>query len=468
MKKHLFPTLIVIAMVLVGFYFFAPQETVDKLLNKAKPAKTASKKGKKTKKKASKKKAQKAEKPAPPITFPETAEAREQAKAENKPFLIIWHGSDWMNDGNVIRQAWHELSSANTLPVIFGQFDEIDKLPDEARNKAALPLTVHNLPVAILFTPDGTFMACYDGKTVRSASAMRKGVKKALANMPRFIELVKQARESEGEASATAAGQALELLPQADAWRHRELVGLIDQRDPDDNTGYRSKFCYDHLDMYRIINGILKGGAEGQLNGNDRKFEDAIAYVQNVITRRNGTQPELFTEHKQQWLAGLYYIHKERMLGTEEKDRTEVLDTLSRIIELDPKSEYGIGAASYHRYWDPASVFTIEDCFYEPRHQTLGFEKDWHADITDKVDGPGTYTITLVPHFDGHLVTRNYRIAVNGKEVAQADIDPKQSTKTVDITLPSLPKGAKVELRLTAQCHDGWLGCSGRIEVRKQ
>ncbi len=458
MKKHFLPFLIVLAMGLAAFYFFGPRDTIDDMLGIAKPAQKAPKK---------KKKKAPAEKSAPPITSPDTSAAREQAKAEGKPFLIIWHGSDWLGNSNAIRQTWHDISTSTSdpLPVVFGQFDEVDKLPDEERQKANIPLTEYNLPLAVLFTADGTFMASYRGKTLRSASSMQKGVKKALARMPRFSELVKQARESQGEASATAAGQALELLTQHDAWRHRELKKLINERDPQDKTGYRSKFCYDHLNMYGLINSILKGGAEGSLTGKDRKFNDAIEFVQGVISRQGGTQPEMFTEQQQQWLAGLYYIQKERMLGTEEKDRTEVLATLQEIIKLDPESEYGIGAATYHKYWDPKSFFTVEDCFYEPRHQTLGFEKDWHADITEHVTAPGTYTITLEPKLNGHLITRNYRIAINGREVAKAGIDPATSTKSVDITIPSVPKGARVELWLTAQCHDGWLGCSGRIIV---
>ncbi len=459
--------IIVLALALAGVYFLGPQEKIDQMLGLEKTSKKVSKK--KGKKKTAKEKVAKSQAPATPITSPDVTNVREQAKAEDKPFLIIWHGSDWMADEDTVRRVWHELTTDKTpLPVIFGQFDERDNTPEEVRTAAAMPIGGFNLPIAALFAPDGTFIASYSGKTVRSADSLTKGVKKALAKMPQFMELVRKARESQGEESVMAAGKALELLTHKDAWQHRELTKLISDRDPQDLTGYRSKFCIEHMGMYKLINNTLKGGAEGNLSGNDRKFDEAERYVKDVISRQGGAQPALHVEQQQQWLAGLYYVQKERAMGTEAKDRTEMLATLDRIVKLDPKSEYGVGAAAYHRYWDPKAFFTVEDCFYESKHQTLGFEKDWHVDITKHVQGPGTYTITLVPQFNGHLISRNYRIAVNGKEVARADIDPSQSTKTVDINIPAVAKGAKVELYLTAMCHDHWMSCSGRIEVTRK
>ncbi len=453
--------LIVLAAALAGVYFLGPQEKIDQFLGLEKSSKKVSKK--KGKKKA------RTEKPAPPVSAPAVTEVREQAKAENKPFVILWHGSDWMGNSDSMRRAWHELTTSKPeLPVIFGQFDEVDKLPEEARQAAAMPIGGFNLPIVVLFAPDGTFMASYSGKAARSASTMEKGIKKTLAKMDAFMELVKKARESQGEESVVAAGKALEMLTHKDAWQHRELTKIIGDRDPKDMTGYRSKFCLEHMGMYKLINDTLKGGPEGSLSGNDRKFAEAEQYVKDVLSRNGGAQPALHIEQQQQWLAGLYYIQKERAMGTEAKDRTEMLATLERIIKLDPESEYGVGAAGYHRYWDPKSFFTVEDCFYESKHQTLGFDKDWHVDITRHVQGPGTYTITLVPQMNGRLDTRNFRIAVNGKEVSQADIDPTTVTKTVDIRIPNAPKGAKVELYLTARCHDHWLSCSGRIEVTKK
>ncbi len=402
------------------------------------------------------------------VPFPSAPEAKAKANAENKPILLLWHGSDWMEESSELCKAWKELASKGNLPVILAQFDEKTGLTDEERKAAGMPVEEYDLPVALLLAPDGSFMARYRGKTVLSADAMQKAVKKSLAKMDAFTTNLKQARESQGLDSVRAAGKALEQMAVRDAVKQRELTKLISDRDPNDETGYRSMFCLEHMGMYKIINDILKGGPEGKLGGAERDFAAAEKRVRDILGRHGGSQPKLATEQHQQWLAGLYYIQKERMVSTKSTDRKDVLATLDAIVKLDPKSEYGKGAKTYYDYWNPDSYFVVEDFFYEPRHQVHGFEKDWHVDVTEKVKGPGTYVFRLVPEFDGSMVTRNYRLMVNGKEVARPAIDEKQSTKQVEFTVPDVPKGAKVEVWLTTQCHDHWFSCHGHIEMEKK
>ncbi len=409
---------------------------------------------------------------AAPLSFPDVPAAKEQAKSAGKPILVLWHGTDWMEESASLCREWQKLATASEapLPVIFAQFDEKIGLSDEERNRVAMPFSEFDLPVAHLFAPDGTFVASYRGKTVLAATAMQKAVQKTLAKLPQFTALVKQARESQGKESVVAAGKALSLLDLNDACRHKELIKIINERDPQDETGYRSMFCYEHMGMYKLINDILKGGAEGNLNGAERKFDDAEKAVKAILSRKGGAQPELVPAMEQMWLAGLYYVQKEHMCSTGKKpaDLKQVLATLKRIIKIDPKSEYGIGAKAYHRYWDPDSYFEIKDFYYDSSTQTKGFEKDWHIDITKRVKGAGTHTITLVPHNDGAMITRNYRLVINGKEVARPDVNPNTNTKTVDLSIPTFPKGAKIEVWLTAQCNDHWFGCSGQINVKKK
>ncbi len=406
------------------------------------------------------------------LPFPDVPTAKSEAKEAGKPTLVLWHGSDWMEESAKLCSEWEKLAAAADmpLPVIFAQFDEKVGTTDEVRNKVAMPFSEFDLPVAVLFAPDGTYMASYRGKTVLSATGMQKAVQKTLASLPQFTAYVKKARESQGRESAIAAGKALELMVAKDACRHPELIRIINERDPQDETGYRTKFCYEHMGMYKLINDILKGGPEGTLGGAQRKFDEAETFVKNVISRRGGKQPELGEERQQQWLAGLYHVQKERMCSTGKKpqDLKQVLATLKSIIKINPKSEYGRGAATYHRYWDPESAFEIKDYFYDASNQTKGFEKDWHVDVTKRVKGPGTYTFSLTPYAKGAMSTRNFRLVINGKEVARPAVDPKKDTKSVDLTVPELPKGAKVEVWLTAQCNDHWLNCSGRIDMKKK
>ncbi len=402
------------------------------------------------------------------VPFPAAPEAREKAAADNKPILLLWHGSDWTFKSSELCNAWKELAAKSKLPVLFAQFDEKLGLTDEDRKVANMPTTEHNLPVALLLTPDGTLFARSTVMTVRDSKALSKAVKKDLKGLDAFTAQLKLAREATGKEGAIAAGKALEMLDLATAIRHKELTEKVKQGDPNDETGYLSMFCIEHIGMYKIINDLLKGGPEGKKQGKDRDFAAAEKRVRDTLTRRNSSQPKLGTEQHQQWLAGLYYIQKERMLSNGSTDRSELLGTLEQIIKLDPKSEYGKGATTYRNYWDPKAFFEIKDAFYESKHQVHGFEKDWHVDVTKQVEGPGTYVFRLVPHLNGNMVTRNYRLMVDGKEVAKASIAPETSTKEVELELRSAPKGAKVEVWLTTQCHDHWFSCTGTIEFRKK
>ncbi len=399
------------------------------------------------------------------VSFPNAPQTREQAKKAGKPSLILWYGSDWTQNSSSLCREWEKLASAG-LPVVIGQFDEKTGLKEEDRKAAAMPIDHYNLPVAILAAPDGTFMACYDGKTVRSASAMTAAVKKSLAKLDSFTSLVQQARTNKGTAAAESAGKALCLLRPEDAYRHKALKEIIRRGDPDDSTGYRVVFDTEHIGMYGQINQKLKGGPNGKLARDQRDFDGAEAYVRGVVDNKE-MFARLTTERQQQWLAGLAYVQRERMTAKKSTDRKPLLSTLKRIVKLDPKSEYGKGARKLFDYWNPTSFYVIKD-FYDSGDQTHGFEKDWHVDVTKMLSGPGTYTFSLVPHENGRMVTRNYRLVVNGKEVARPGIDAKQNTKTVDLTLKSLPSGAKVEVWLTAQCNDGWLGCTGHFEMKKK
>ncbi len=405
------------------------------------------------------------------VPFPDVPAAREQAKAAGKPTLILWHGSDWMEESAQLCSEWEKLATDTKapLPVLFAQYDEQVGTTEETRKKVNMPLQEFDLPVAVLLAPDGTYVASYRGKTVLTAEAMQKAVKKTLATLPEFTALVKQARETQGVEGARAAGKALSLMVHKDARRHPELVKLINERDPKDETGYRAAFCYEHMGMYKLINDMLKGGPEGKLGGAERRFDEAEAFLRELLSRKGGTLPALATEQHQQWLAGLYYVQKERMCSTGSKDRAPLMATLKQIVDLKPRSEYGKGAATYLRYWDPESFFTIDNFFYDSTKQSHGFDKDWHVDVSKKVTSPGTYSFTIVPYNNGALTTRNYRLAINGKATPIEGLDPQANTRSVEFTVPApLPKGAKVEVWLTAQCNDHWLGCSGRIDVAKK
>lgn len=396
------------------------------------------------------------------VAFPEVPEAVEQAGKQGKPALILWYGSDWVPQVDVLCQHWASLAESD-LPVVFGQFDEKTGLDGEVRKKT-LPLERYNIPTAVLLAPDGTFMATFAPEITRDTAKLEDQVRELLPKTERYMDLVIKARASRGEVAATAAGQALELMRESDALLNQELRKIINTQDPQDKTGYRALFGMEHLDMYGEMSIILKGGPDGKLQDKNRDFAAAESFVRKALANK-----KLTGVRRQQWLAGLYYVQRLIMENSTTKDRSAMLKTLDDIIAIDPDSEYGKGAAKFRHYWDPQSVNVITRGFFDTGEQTLGFEKDWHVDVTDSVSTPGVYLFSLNQIEGGHLITRHFRLAVNGKVVDQADLDPQTNTKSVELTVPNdVPDNAKVEVWLTAECRDGWMGCAGFIEMKKK
>ncbi len=395
------------------------------------------------------------------VSFPDVAAAKEQAKSSNKPALILWYGSDWMPGVDALCNSWEEFSRSG-LPVVFGQFNE--HLGFKGNRNKVLPVEHYNLPAAVLLAPDGTFMAEFAGAEAKSPQKLAGKIKGLLPKAASFAELAAKARQTPGVEGAQAAGQALSLVPMEAAMRNQELTRIINEKDPQDTTGYRSLFGLEHMGMYKEIKTLLQGGADGGLKGAARDFDAAERYVRHVINRKMVTGERL-----QQWLAGLAYVQRERMLSSQGKPQTKPLvDTYKAIAKIDPKSQYGKGAAKLAHYWNPNTFNAIKGNFYNSGDQTHGFEKDWHVDVSRSINGKGDYTFSLIPMDNGAMVTRNFRLVANGKEIARGKADPGTNTKTVDFSVPSLPKGAKVEVWLTAQCNDGWFGCQGFVEMKKK
>lgn len=399
------------------------------------------------------------------LPFPDVEAAKEQAKQTGKPALIVWYGSDWQPNVASFVRAWQQASAKQAGTYVFGQFDE--QLGQERDRNKVLPIEHFNLPAAILLAPNGSYMAELSGQRLGQAGEALKKLAPLAATAGKFAELVEKAKGENGAAAVRTAAQALSMLPINDAMRHKELVSIINKFDPQDTSGYRAQFCLDHLGMYAEINGILKGGKEGKLSGRERKFDEAEAYVRKVLAYSvlKGA------ERRQQWLAGLSYVQRERMLSTttpENRDVSPLLATFREIIKLDPNSQYAVGAAKFLHYWDPKTVNIIEGGYYTRRDQTLGFEKDWLIDVTKDIEGPGTYVFSLVPVETGSMVSRNFRLLVNGKEVAKANVPETTNTKSVEFVVPPVAKGAKVQVRLTAKCNDGWMEASGFIRMEKK
>ena len=479
MKKFL-TLLILLGIVGGGVYYYDPG-----LLGLDAPAKVAKKKGKK--KKSAKKTAKNAEKSAEtvaaaqaeeledmeaepassPLPFLENREARAKAKAEGRPSLIVWYGSDWLpNAGKVVKE-WTKLEQKN-LPVVLGQIDErVGAIPTLDERKKLIPYgEFMNLPVALLMAPDETLLAIYTGKTVLSAAAMEKAVKSSLKIMPKYMELVEKARTTEGIEGAKAAGEALAMLPYLEASRNYPLKDILNRKDPKHETMYRYLYCMDHMGMYDEINAVLNGGkgADAQYKGNDRKFDEGVQFVQKVMRAH-----KMNTELQQQWTSGLAYVYREKFKATNEPGiRKKLVDTYRKVVSIDPGSEYGKGAQRWADYWDDSVPYVFNEPYYDNGEMTFGIDKEWRVNVSKQVKGPGSYTFSLVPSVskNGRMSTKGFQLFANGKHVCDADVPADKDTKTVNFNVPRALKGM-IEVRFRVQCYDGWYNCSGEMVMKK-
>lgn len=398
-------------------------------------------------------------------TLPDVPTAREQAKQQNKPIIILRHGSDWLHDDAAICRKWSSLISSPELAgkAIYGQFDDVTGKKGDERQKI-LPVECFNMPETVVMAPDGTLMAVLNTKMMRGKeAAITKVLTKMIEICPEFSKLAEQARSAKGEEAALAAGKALDMLYARDAVRCRALIDIINKQDPNDATGYRSQYGLEHMGMYKEINAILKGGPEGKLANADRKFDDAIKYVQKALKNKR-----LKGERRQQWLCGLAYIYRERNHSTKSDDWKPCLDALKEAVEINPDNEYGIGAAKYHRNLDRSAYYVIKNDFYDSGDQVVGYDKEWRVDVSHHIKGPGTYTFTLEKRKTGRMDTKDFSLYINDKLVEKC-ADPAKVTNTAEFTISSLPAGKpKVEVRLLSRCYDGWYACSGVIKMKKK
>lgn len=391
------------------------------------------------------------------LPYPEVEEALKQAETTNKPALILWYGSDWTYQVKKLCRTWSRLGSLKSQ-VVLGHFDS----PTGGNKNPRLPIRSHSLPIAVMVAPDGTLMRLLPEALVRSeAKEIAKTVRETAKITKQFVQLVKKAESSKGLAAAEAAGQALDLLPLTDALMNGKLKKIIEENDPDDTTGYKSLYATHYLGMYSQIKNRLQGGAEGTLRGKDRNFAEALAYVNKALANT-----KLKGEILQQWYCGLGYVLKEQALSTENNNWQPVVDAYQKAIDVDPESQYGIGAAKVKRYWDPNSYYEFTENFFGSGDQNVHMEKEWRVDVTKLIDGPGTYTFSF--DFDGKntMRTRKFALFVNGNQV-DALKDAEMYTDEAELKVPAVGPSAKVEVRFLSRCTDGWFGGTGCFVMEK-
>lgn len=484
--KAVLIVLLILGLVGGGVYYTNPE-----LLGLDAPAKVSKKKTGKKKAKKGDKKSKKASaaadetssqddddsskedevvEPAPsvnPLNFLDNLDARAKAKAEGKPCLIIWHGSDWLPNTTKLAKQWMKLEQKQ-LPVVLGQINEsTGVIPDLHQREKLLPIGAFmDLPVAVLLAPDETLLGIYKGKTVRSAAALEKAVNKTLKDMPRYMELVEKARSTDGVEGARAAGQALAMQPYDTAMRNKPIKDILNKKDKDHQTKLRFLYGMDHMGMYDEINAVLCGGkgADAKFKGNERQFDAGLEFVQSILK-----MPKLNDTLKQQWTSGLAYVYREKFKATKEPAlRARMVKTYRDVVKIDPRSEYGKGARRWADYWDDSVPYEFEELYYDNGEMTVDVDKEWRVNVTSQMDGPGTYTFTItpLPSKNGRLTAKGFQLYADGNLVCDGNVPADQDARKVSFEVPRALKG-KVEVRFRVQCFDGWYGCAGEMQMSK-
>lgn len=405
---------------------------------------------------------------AVPIAFPNAADAKAQAKEQGKPCLVLWYGSQFLGPKREkqLQIVWNNVAKAG-LPVVLGQLDEEAPENEKANTRQLFNMESYQLPTAVLLDAEGRFIARFSTLSCYNSKKLAEEVNRILALLPAFNAKADAARAAKGPEAAKAAGEALDMLSFTQARDNWNLLDIIRKQDPEDSTGYKSIYGMGFLDIYAEVNKRLQGGSDGKKKGKDREFDAADAYVDKVLANA-----KLKGEQRQQWMAAKAYILRERLNSQpgsyEEKDYAPLVKLYKDIVALDPNSQVGTGAAVYARYWDKNAYYEFTDGTYTGS-QCTRHRKEWHVDVTKDINGAGDYTFTLVPLLDGNMSPRNFRLVINGKEVAKSNVtDPEQVTRSVQFAVPATKPGDKVEVWLSNQSNDHWMGTSGSFEMKKK
>lgn len=273
-----------------------------------------------------------------------SGDLRQQAKAENKPVLIYYHGSDWCVSGETILKIWNNPKVQSKLNETFltGTYDvpSVNSAAIEAANAPAKSLRVDitQYPAIACYTPSGECFAIWGNIPFDvTASAIVKRTA-ALLDVWKKAETLKDKAFSQSgvEAANTAAEFFNTLIPFSSiefirsdksfqsVWR------LMEKQDPDDQTGWRRFYNFDYQ---------WYGDKISEFRNND-KFEEGEAFI---IKEQNDPRNSKLTVEQKQVLALLPFCLNSNL--EESKDANIAL--LKEVVKMDPTTRWGIGAAGW-------------------------------------------------------------------------------------------------------------------------
>lgn len=395
-------------------------------------------------------------------------EAQKKAAAENKPIVLLWSGSDWMQGASSLQKNWDALSTTSSAPVVWALFDETTKTTPQELKAAGLPVEVWNLPAVLVMTPEKKLLAQLSPAVAVNTALAAKKIESAVKLGARQQQLLKQAAGEQGVAKARLIGQALDSMALPDAIARKDLQDELKKADPKDESGYVFKYSLGVMpktpgavsNLYRTVNGLMS--EKDTKKGKERNFEAADKFLVEKLAL-----PVLDKPQKQQLLAARAYVARERFRSGDEAAKEDMLALFHQIYKLDRKSQLGKGARGYIEYFTKPILLDGLD------FSSVNLRKEfrpWVINATKYITAPGTYEIRRVHDGGSDSVSvRNARVLVNGKVVAQLPAD--QQDKNLDsfvLTVPAMKPGSRVQIEIEAKGNGHWLSSWGHIEIDKK
>lgn len=396
-------------------------------------------------------------------------EAQKKAEAENKPIVLLWSGSGWMQGADALQQKWTALSESSAAPVVWALFDETTKTTPDELKAAGLPVEVWNLPAVLVMTPQKKLIAQYSPAVASNTASASKKIESAVATAQKQESLLKKAASASGSDKARLIGKALDSMALLDAVSRKDLLDELGKADPQDETGYVFKYALGAMpktpgavsNLYKKVNALMTDG--GKKKGKDRDFSAADRFLTEKLS-----SPVLDTPQKQQLLAARAYVAREQYRATGDAGaKNQMLSFFRDIYRLDRKSELGKGARGYVEYFTKPILLNGLD--FESVHLRKEFHP-WRINATKYVTSPGVYEITRV-HDGGpdSVSVRNARILVNGKVAAELPADQRDKNRdSFELTLQEWKPGSRVQVEMDARGNGYWLSTWGHIEIKKK
>ena len=290
-----------------------------------------------------------------------SGDLRQQAKAENKPVLIFYHGSDWCVSGETILKVWNNPNVQSKLGETFltGTYDvpSVNSAAIEASNAPAKSLRVDitQYPAIAFYTPNGECFAIWGNIpcNVTANSILQKSAE--LFDVWKKAAALKEKAETQTglDAANTAAEFFNTLIPYSSIGflrsdkSFKSVWTLMEKQDPDDKTGWRRFYNFDYQWYGNQISEFR----------NNNQFEEAEAFIK--IEQNDPRNDKLSVEQKQVLALLPFCLNKNR---DGYKDANVAL--LKEVVQMDPTTRWGIGAAGWLRELgeeSPVAIPTLEE-----------------------------------------------------------------------------------------------------------